>query len=185
MTALDFWFDFASTYSYPAAHRIGALAEDAGVAVRFRPFQLGPIFKAQGWDNSPFNIYEAKGRYMWRDLERLCADLGLPFRRPRALSAAFALGGAHCDRGRRRTLARGFLPRSFPRAIRRRPADLGARRARRAAGRLKIDPAPVLARAQSDDVKNKLKAEGEAAQRIGLFGAPTFVTAGRRIVLGQ
>src|SRR6266436_5715321 len=79
---LDFWFDFASTYSYPAAMRIGALAEGAGVRVRFRPFLLGPIFKAQGWTTSPFNLFAAKGRHMWRDLERLCADLDLPFRRP-------------------------------------------------------------------------------------------------------
>ena len=48
--ALDFWFDFASTYSYLAAGRIGPLAAEAGVEVRFRPFLLGPIFKAQGWD---------------------------------------------------------------------------------------------------------------------------------------
>src|SRR5215831_5047355 len=79
---IDFWFDFASTYSYPAAMRIGPSAETAGVRVRFRPFLLGPIFKAQGWTTSPFNLYPAKGRHMWRDLERLCADLGLPFRRP-------------------------------------------------------------------------------------------------------
>jgi 2-hydroxychromene-2-carboxylate isomerase len=48
MPALDFWFDFASTYSYPAAMRITPLAASAGVKVRFRPFLLGPIFKAQG-----------------------------------------------------------------------------------------------------------------------------------------
>lgn len=63
---LDFWFDFASTYSYPAAQRIGPLAGKARVKVRFRPFLLGPIFQAQGWDTSPFNLYEAKGRHMWR-----------------------------------------------------------------------------------------------------------------------
>src|SRR5690349_21649908 len=79
---LDFFLEFASTYSYPAAMRIGALAEAAGVAVRWRPFLLGPIFRAQGWDNSPFNLYPAKGRYMWRDLTRTCESLGLPFRRP-------------------------------------------------------------------------------------------------------
>jgi hypothetical protein len=80
--ALDFWFDFASTYSYLAAVRIGSLAVKASVDVRFRPFLLGPIFKAQGWDTSPFSIYQAKGRYMWRDMERQAADLGRPFRRP-------------------------------------------------------------------------------------------------------
>ena len=45
---LDFWFEFASTYSYPAAMRIIPLARAASVEVRFRPFLLGPIFKAQG-----------------------------------------------------------------------------------------------------------------------------------------
>ena len=79
---VDFWFEFASTYSYPAIMRVQKQADDAGVTIRYRPFLLGPIFKAQGWDTSPFNIYEVKGRYMWRDLERLCADLSIPFRRP-------------------------------------------------------------------------------------------------------
>src|SRR3982074_3219200 len=82
MPLLDFWFDFGSTYSYPAALRIGPLADGAGVRVRFRPFLLGPIFKAQGWTTSPFNLFPAKGRHMWRDLERLCVDLRVPFRRP-------------------------------------------------------------------------------------------------------
>src|ERR1700757_3216201 len=83
MTAtIDFWFDFGSTYSYPAALRIAPLAQAAGVSVRFRPFLLGPIFKAQGWSTSPFNLYPAKGRHMWRDLERSCAELQLAFRRP-------------------------------------------------------------------------------------------------------
>src|SRR3984885_13072947 len=79
---LDFWFDFASTYSYPAAMRIRRLADETGVKVRFRPFLLGPIFKTQGWTTSPFNLFEAKGRNMWRDLQRICADSGLSFRRP-------------------------------------------------------------------------------------------------------
>jgi len=79
---IEFWYDFASTYSYPAAMRIGTLARQAEVRVHFRPFLLGPIFQAQGWTTSPFNLFPAKGRHMWRDLERLCADLALPFRRP-------------------------------------------------------------------------------------------------------
>src|SRR5947199_646063 len=82
MPALDFFYEFASSYSYIAAMRIAPLAKAAGVAVRWRPFLLGPIFKAQGWDTSPFNLYPAKGRYMVRDCERLCAELGLTFRLP-------------------------------------------------------------------------------------------------------
>jgi len=81
-TPLNFWFDFASTYSYPAAMRIGKLAASRGVSISWRPFLLGPIFAAQGWTDSPFNLYPEKGRYMWRDLERLCNAEEIAFRRP-------------------------------------------------------------------------------------------------------
>ncbi|HWP64872.1 MAG TPA: DsbA family protein [Candidatus Limnocylindria bacterium] len=80
--AIEFWFEFASTYSYPAALRVEALARGAGVTLTWRPFLLGLIFGAHGWRDSPFNIYPAKGRYMWRDLERTCARLGVPFKKP-------------------------------------------------------------------------------------------------------
>jgi 2-hydroxychromene-2-carboxylate isomerase len=90
---MEFWFEFASTYSYPAALRIEALASAAGVAVEWRPFLLGPIFREQGWDDSPFNLYPAKGRYMWRDLERVCAQLAIPLQRP-SLPAQRAAGRA-------------------------------------------------------------------------------------------
>ena len=46
MADIEFWYEFASTYSYPSAMRIQRLASDAGVAVCWRPFLLGPIFKA-------------------------------------------------------------------------------------------------------------------------------------------
>jgi 2-hydroxychromene-2-carboxylate isomerase len=79
---MEFWFEFGSTYSYPAAMRIGALAAERGVAVSWRAFLLGPIFREQGWNDSPFNLYPAKGRYMWRDLERICQAQGIAFRLP-------------------------------------------------------------------------------------------------------
>jgi 2-hydroxychromene-2-carboxylate isomerase len=82
---LELWFDFASTYSYVAAMRAEEVAARAGVKVAWRPFLLGPIFTAQlGIHDSPFNVYPVRGRYMWRDLERLCAEHGLPWRRPSA-----------------------------------------------------------------------------------------------------
>ena len=82
MAGAEFWYEFASTYSYPAALRVAALAEERGVSLVWRPFLLGPIFAAQGWRDSPFNIYPAKGRYMWRDVERTCEAMGVPFKRP-------------------------------------------------------------------------------------------------------
>ena len=78
----EFWFEFASTYSYLSVMRIERAAQAAGVDVAWKPFLLGPVFLALGWNDSPFNIYPPKGRYMWRDLERLAEKEGLPFRRP-------------------------------------------------------------------------------------------------------
>jgi hypothetical protein len=78
MAKIDFWYDFASTYSYLAAMRIEPLAKAAGIELAWRPFLLGPIFKSQGWESSPFNLYPVKGRYSWRDLERLTVRQGLP-----------------------------------------------------------------------------------------------------------
>ena len=101
MRIVEFWFEFASTYSYPAAARIELAARDAGVEIRWRPFLLGPIFVEQGWGDSPFNIYPARGRYMWRDLERLCAGYEIPWQRPSVfprnglLAARVALAAEH------------------------------------------------------------------------------------------
>jgi len=75
---LTFWFEFASTYSYLAAARIEPMAKMAGVEVAWRPFLLGPIFQAQGWKTSPFNLFKAKGENMWRDMERQVQKYGLP-----------------------------------------------------------------------------------------------------------
>ena len=58
---LEFWYDFASTYSYLSAMRIEALAASAGVEVVWKPFLLGPIFAAQGWTTSPFNMPSGQG----------------------------------------------------------------------------------------------------------------------------
>jgi 2-hydroxychromene-2-carboxylate isomerase len=182
---LDFWFEFASTYSYPAAMRIALLAQAAGVKVRWRPFLLGPIFKAQGWDNSPFNLYPAKGRYMWRDLERICADLSLPFRRPGVfpqtslLAARIALGGL--DDGWGEDFSRAVYRAQFGEAKRiDDPAVIAD-----ILTELNVAHAPAFAHAQSDAIKNGLRAQTEEAQRLGIFGAPSFVAADGELFWGN
>jgi 2-hydroxychromene-2-carboxylate isomerase len=183
--ALDFWFDFASTYSYPAAMRIGALAGHAGVEVRFRPFLLGPIFKAQGWDTSPFNLYPAKGRQMWRDVERICGELKLPFRRPdpfpqpSLLAARIALVGLGDVWGRDfcvavfRTEFAAGEPIGKPETMRAILADL------------KVDPEQAITAAHSDAIKDRLRSQTAEAQRLEIFGAPTFTTADGELFWGN
>jgi 2-hydroxychromene-2-carboxylate isomerase len=184
MPRLDFWYEFASTYSYPATLRIEALAAARGVAVRWRPFLLGPLFAAQGWRDSPFNLYPVKGRYMWRDLERICDSLGLPLQRPdpfpqnALLAARVALSLPEASRG------------PFSRAVY--AAEFGEGRSisdRELIARLLESVGEnadaVLARAESPENKAALKAACEQAATLGLPGAPCCVMASGEIFWGN
>jgi 2-hydroxychromene-2-carboxylate isomerase len=172
--ALEFWFEFGSNYSYLAAMRIEALAGAAGVAVHWRPFLLGPVFRELGWSTSPFVLQAAKGRYMWRDMERQAARYGLPWRRPSAFPRAAvmplrvaALGaespwiGEFC----RRVMRQNWVDD--------REIDAKGPVLEALAG-LVPDPAAVLAAALAPDNKLRLRANTEEAGARGIFGAPSF-----------
>src|SRR5690348_14358512 len=161
---LDFFFEFASTYSYPAAMRLGALADAAGVAVRWRPCLLGPIFLTQGWNDSPFNLYAAKGRYMWRDLARICGGLDLPFRRPDPFPQPSLLATRLAHVG----LAAGW-GEDFCRAVYATEFAEGRRIDDEAVMRellrgLGVAPEPALARARSDEIKDRVRATTAEAE---------------------
>jgi 2-hydroxychromene-2-carboxylate isomerase len=47
------------------------------------------------------------------------------------------------------------------------------------------DPEKLFERTQSDPVKAKLRANTEEAQRIGIFGAPSFVTPDGELFWGN
>jgi 2-hydroxychromene-2-carboxylate isomerase len=176
--ALEFWFEFASTYSYPAAMRVERLARERGVGLAWRAFLLGPIFESQGWKDSPFNLYEAKGRYMWRDLARICEAEGLPFRRP----SRFPRSGLLAARVACRFAEEPWLP-AFVRAV----YDANFARDEEIAEpgvvaacleRAGQAPGPLLEAAGSDEAKAALRAQTERARGAGIFGAPSFVSGG-------
>jgi 2-hydroxychromene-2-carboxylate isomerase len=158
--------------------RIGDVAREVGVAVRWRPFLLGPIFKAQGLNTSPFNIYTSKGRYMWRDLARTCEELGLPFCRPEPfpqnglLAARVAHVGFEQDWGE--TFCRAVYVAEFGHG-----RQIGEESVvRELLTGLSLAPEPILDRARSPDIKERLRATTEEAQMLGIFGAPSFVASG-------
>jgi 2-hydroxychromene-2-carboxylate isomerase len=185
MPHIDFWYELSSSYSYPAAMRIEAVAAAADISVRWRPFLLGPIFKAQGWTDTPFNLLPVKGRYMWRDLERICAELGLPFRPPdpfpqhSVLAARIALVGH--DDGWGAAFSKAVYTAEFGERL-----NIGDRAT--LAGileALRLDPQNVFARAESPENKARLRAETDEAQRLDLFGAPSFITEDGELFWGN
>lgn len=172
---LEFFYEFASTYSYLSALRIESLARARGIEVRWRPFLLGPIFKEQGWTDSPFNHFPVKGRYMWRDLERRAGRYGLAFRRPSQfprnglLAARIALvgvGEGWAPEFSRRVYAANFvedLDIARPEVLSPLLSGLG------------LEPAEILKRAEAEANKAALRAQTERAKSLGIFGAPCFV----------
>jgi 2-hydroxychromene-2-carboxylate isomerase len=180
----DFWYEFASTYSYPAAMRIEALAAARGVSLNWRPFLLGPILAAQGMKDSPFNLNAPKGRYMWSDLNRICARHSLPLTRPEpfpqnsVLAARVALA---LEEGRRPEFTRAVYAAEFgggsPIAERATIAALLAA--------MGLDADEFLERATSAPVKDGLRSQTARAESLGLFGAPNLVTADGEIFWGN
>ena len=177
MSALEFWFEFGSTYSYPAAMRIEALASSRDVSLSWHPFLLGPIFREQGWTDSPFNIYPAKGRYMWRDLERVCEREGLPLRRP----STFPRNGLLAARLSCRFSSEPWLPEFVRRVYSANFADdrdISDVRVIESILESLDQPATLVAEAERPETKEQLRAQTERAVALGIFGAPTFVVDG-------
>lgn len=180
---VDFWFDFASSYSYLSAMRIEREAAARSVAVRWRPFLLGPIFVAQGWNDSPFNLQPVKGRYMWRDMERRSRRFGLAFRRPQPDEAkGFPRNSLLAARA-----ALAVLDESWGKDFCRRLFAAEFEDWQDIADRAVIDQCLAAARGGAagfvggdvtDVHKTALRANVEEAVALEIFGAPSFVTGG-------
>lgn len=175
---LEFWFEFGSTYSHLSAARIEKVSVEAGVRVAWKPFLLGPIFRDQGWNDSPFNIYPAKGLYMWRDMERLCAKFDVPFRQP----TQFPRNGLLAARIACAGLDEPWMPR-FVRLVYEAnfAEDRDISQPDILADLLAVvgEPAETwIERAQTPESKDRFRQHTDEAVRKGIFGAPTFAAGG-------
>ena len=172
--AIEFWFEFASTYSYLSVMRIEAAARPYGVRVIWKPFLLGPVFGALGMETSPFLLQKEKGIYMWRDMMRQCRRYGLRWTQPSTfprisvLPARIALLGA--EEAWIGEFCRRVMELNF---VRDQEIDQPDRLAEILTG-LGLSAASILGAAQADATKARLRAQTEEAQRRGIFGAPTF-----------
>jgi len=173
--AIEFWFEFASNYSYLSAMRIADAARRAGVRIIWKPFLLGPILRALGMENSPFVLQIEKGTYVWRDMARECRKYGLSawsmpsvFPRLSVLPARVALIGAGedwIDPFCRNVFELNFVKDrdiNDPVAIAGILTSLG------------LDASDLLERAQAEPVKSDLRKQTDEARARGIFGAPTF-----------
>ncbi|GDY28158.1 2-hydroxychromene-2-carboxylate isomerase [Agarivorans sp. Toyoura001] len=171
---IEFWFDYASTYSYPAAMRIESVAADKNVSIVWRPFLLGAIFNKQGMNDSPFNVYPAKGEYMWKDMARICRDSNLPFSRP----VKFPQNGLLAARVTTRFSEAPWVPK-FVRLVYsanfEHNQDISSSSViERCLGAVGADVSLVMREAVTAEAKLMLREQTEEAIERGIFGAPSF-----------
>jgi 2-hydroxychromene-2-carboxylate isomerase len=174
---IRFWFELASTYSYLAAMRVEGEARAREITVEWSPFLLGPIFQHQGWDDSPFNLNPARGRYMWRDVARQAEAYGLPFRKPSVFPRSSVLAArVACvvPAERLPAFARAVYRANFEEDREIADPAVVAQALRAAA----LEPEAMLALAVAPENRALLRGRTERAWELGIFGAPTFEVEG-------
>lgn len=171
---IEFWLEFASPYSYLSAMRIEAEAERCGVRIIWKPFLLGPIFRAMGMETSPFLLQKEKGAYLWPDLTRQARKYGLRWTQPTTfprlsvLPARIALLGA--EQPWIGAFCRGVMTLNFVL-----DQDINApERMVPVLSELGLCAPDILREAQDETTKSRLRDQTEEARRRGIFGAPTF-----------
>lgn len=77
---IEFYFDFASPYSYLAATQLPALTAATGAEIAYRPFRLLELMTMVG--NRPTTIEcKNKGKYASADIRRWAARYKVPYQR--------------------------------------------------------------------------------------------------------
>jgi 2-hydroxychromene-2-carboxylate isomerase len=182
MAAIEFWFDYSCPYAYLASTQLGALHRRTGADIVLQPMLLGGVFAQHG---TPQNLSQVlappKAAHNELDLQRWARRFGVPLRMPPAhpMRTVEAL---------RATLLSGIDERvvhGFYRAYwveGREPSSPET-----IASVLSLaghDPSAILPRLSDPAVKDDLRRRTDRAIALGIFGAPTFVAAGK-LFFGQ
>ena len=175
MTAsFDFYFDFGSLASYLAHTQLPRISAETGAKPQMYPMLLGGVFQATG-NASPMAV-PAKGRYVYIDMKRFADAYGVPLvMNPHfpiitttLMRAATALQG-QSDEAFQRYMDAIYRAIWVEALNMNDPSVVGE-----VLTRAGFDPAAVLAMANEQVTKDKLKAVTMTAVERGVFGAPTF-----------
>jgi 2-hydroxychromene-2-carboxylate isomerase len=176
--AIEFYFDFSSPYGYLAAQRIDEIGDRHGRAVAWKPILLGAVFKTTR--SEPLLGIPMKGDYARIDLPRAARRLGVPFTLPEpfpfmSVAACRAFYWLHDrDPATAKALARAVFRAAFGDG-----RDMGETAALlEVAGGLGVDAEPLAAALREPAVKDRLRAEVDAAIAKGVCGSPFVLVDG-------
>jgi 2-hydroxychromene-2-carboxylate isomerase len=178
-SAIDFYVDFSSPYSYIASEWIEALAARHGRTVRWHAVLLGVTFQAAEL-KSPVS-HPIKREYSLRDFERSARFAGVPFTLPERFPVATQNAARvfwwleENDPERAANWARHCLRAYFTRGT----VDLSnAEHLKALATEFGLDAAEAERVWTEPRWKSRLKTACEEAIAQGVFGAPFFVIDG-------
>lgn len=175
---IDFWYEFSSPYSYLSVMRIEALAQTHNIAIHWRPFLLAPVFMALGWNDSPFNIYPPKGRYMWKDIARQAEKHALPFTLPSRYPREAKLAAQVALNGSEEPWIAGFSKAVMQANFVHNQDIAQPEVIRDILTALALPAEKILAEAQDSATEQKMQQQIQQALEYGIFGAPSFIVRG-------
>lgn len=175
---IQFWYEFASPYSFISAFRIEELAKKYSAKVIWKPFLLGPIFKKQGWNTSPFVIYPEKGKYMWRDIERNCIKYGISYCKPPTFPQNSLLATRVACIAQNLGWCPEFSKEVFTVNFQKGMDISDENTVFNITGKFTSDPQGILKQSVSDQNKEFLHRRTDEAISLGIFGAPSFIVKG-------
>lgn len=176
---IEFWFEFASNYSYLSVMRIEEMAKRFPVKIKWCPFLLGPIFKSQGWNTSPFVLQKNKGEYVWQDMQRQARKYGLdwtqPTQFPRASLLPMRVAAAYKDAAWMPQFCQAIMRLNF---VEDRDID-NTMVVHQVLVELGLDASLMLRDVEREENRAKLRQQTEMAISKKIFGAPSFIVEGQ------
>ena len=173
---IDFYFSIGSMFTFLTVMRIDRVEDTTDIRFVWRPFSVKAIMIEM--NNRPVSM-PAKLSYMWRDLHRRAEMYGFAFEgeapyplKEFDLANRVAIVGARegwCADYVRATYRRWFVEHqqcgmepNLSDSLR----EIGE------------DTSRIIALAQSEEISRAYDAATDQARRLGIFGAPSFVTRG-------
>lgn len=175
--SIDFYFDFASPYSYLAHIKLPALAQQYGATLNYHPIDVVTAKLVSGNYGPANHDIPAKRRYVQQDLERWARRYQVPFKFSAVTTALHANVGVDYARTTGAVAA-------YVRAMFHRLWGLGAAADMRAAlgavaQELDWDARVFLDHAYSKTAQQEYLKACRAAYELGVFGAPIMIADGQ------
>jgi len=178
MKEIEFWFSIGSTYTYLSVTRIAALAKEAGASFSWQPFSVRKIMREM--DNVPFPpSKKVKVDYMWRDIERRAQGYGFSARVPAPYPLGeFDLANRVAVLGKQEGWCEDYVRATYRRWFIEGQEAGGEPNLPQTLSEIGQDLSHVLERANSPDIEAAYLEQTARAQRLGIFGSPSFVIDG-------